>query len=171
MGLSLAQAILKRLTAEGCLPTAHSTAEKINPSDLKGNLAHHSVYYRNRLDNLFTGMYWKDIVFTESMGGLENQAQKIAMTAELQEKHVKVTPQEQSELLSCCCRCHNLPSPSNGLSTLPLPYRIMSLDHRLSPLRCQVLMWLIWVTYPLSSFCSSRRHPTSYPVFHRWRLP
>lgn len=106
------------LTAEGCLPAAHSTAEKINPSDLKWNLESSSQHLlqKQTLNNLFIGMYWKDIVFTESAGRLGSQAQKKDTRAEQPDKHVQVTPPEQSELLqipqpfqhptdsqACCC--------------------------------------------------------------------
>lgn len=64
------------------------TAEKINPSDLKVNLESPSqcLLQKQTLDNLVTGMYWKNIVFTKSTGELENQAQEIARRIEQQEK-------------------------------------------------------------------------------------
>lgn len=135
-----------RLTAEHGLPATHSTADKINPSDLKGKLESPSqcLLQKQTLDNFFTGMYWKNIVFTKSTGGLENQAQEIAMRAERQEKHAEATPQEKPEVLGCCCRYQNLFSPPRGLSTLLLPYWIMSLHYCVSPLRChpEISIWL-----------------------------
>ena len=137
-----------RLTAEHGLPATHSTADKINPSDLKGKLESPSqcLLQKQTLDNLFTGMYWKNTVFTKSTGGLENQAQEIATRGEQQEKHAKDTPQEQSGVLGCCCRYQNLFSPPNGLSTLLLPYWIMSLlwHYCVSPLRYlpEISIWL-----------------------------
>ena len=45
-------------------------------------------------------------MFTKSTGRLENQFQETAVRAEQQVKHAKDTPQEQSEILGCCCKTY-----------------------------------------------------------------
>lgn len=131
MRLSPAEAILRWADSWG-LPASSPLNSWENKSfRLKREFGElfNSVCCRSRLNNLLIGMYWWDIVFTESTGGLGTQTQKIAMRVEQQEKHAKVTPQEQSELL---LQKPQPTSPSNGHSALLQPCWILPLHYCVS---------------------------------------